>query len=253
MGFQHLGSFYGAAPVVRKMLVGADTYVGQLLAHDGSGYGHVKPCTAAAAGPDTTMRIVGICVGVNAASPSYSSSYGGDFADYDSSQADQLANDPKGGVEVLVAEIHPGDKIKAPICVTSLGTAPTVLTASSTDAAGDDIAHASNVITSPVSLFSTIYCRTRANRGLSRIITAGSTADQDVDGVMFPYDIAVGDTFVAASLKLGYSEFDIISTQNAFEAFWASNYFEGFCHDLNLEVAGAEYAVLSINPKHLAG
>lgn len=252
MAFEHLGGLDGSPPVIRRMMVGADCYVGQLLQADDAGLGHVEPCTAASAGPDVTYKIVGICVGVYNNDPSYNSTYKGDMADYDSSQADQLANSPKGAVEVAVALIRPGDMIKAPICTTTYGTAPTVITATSTDAAGDDVVHASDTITAPVNYYATCYCRSGANRGLSRIITAGGTNDQDIDGVMFPYDIAIGDTFVCASMRLGYCLWDLISTSNAFESSHATNYYTGYCHEVNLEEAGKEFAVISVNSSHLA-
>jgi len=67
MAFSWAGDLSGAAPVIRNFQIGATLYQGQLLGYDTSGAtngGYVIPTADAAAGPDTTSFIVGICSGI---------------------------------------------------------------------------------------------------------------------------------------------------------------------------------------------
>jgi len=253
MAWEFAGNMYGAPPLVMRMQIGANTYVGQLLMSDVSnGYGHCLPCACATADPDVTADIVGVCTGI-VNSPTFSSTYSADLGTYDTTQAAQLANDPKGAVEVEVVVARPGDLFKAPLYKVAMGTSLDVITVTTADTAGDDIVHTADTITAPTHKYSTIYCRTGANRGLYRVINSGGTKDQDVV-ICFPYDIAIDDTFVAAQIILGGAKIDI--STNAFgidgdSATAGTAAFDVFCHRLNLEEAGKEFAVVSFASHHL--
>lgn len=252
MAFTYAGSMHGGAPIVRNLQISADCYVGQMIRADAgtSGLGgHVSPMAASAAGPDVTSSILGICTGI-VTSATYSSTYSGNGATYDTTQAAQVANDPVGAAEIEVTMLAPGDMVKAPIAFTTVGTAPTVLTC--TTGSADGLTFVSNALSqATIDDFSTVYCRTGANRGIYRVVTTGATATQTMT-VAFPYDIAAGDTFVAVQLVLGKCHWDIGSQFQAWLGNAAlSNYYEGYCHQLNLEEAGREFAVISIAAHHL--
>lgn len=251
MAWAFHGNMYGAPPVIMRMQIGADCYVGQVVQSDASnGYGHVIPAAVAGAGPDVTSNLVGVITGV-VNSPSYDSSYQGDKATYDSSQANQVDNDPKGPTEVEVTIMRPGDLWRAPIGKVTATAALDTVTATSADTAGDDIIHTADTITAPTSKYATIYCRSGANRGQYRVITAGGTTDQDVT-VCFTYDIAVGDVFVCANVVLGPARIDFTTNILGIDGDTSvSNYYDVFCHKLNLEEAGKEYAVVSFAAHHL--
>lgn len=251
MAWEFAGNMYGAPPLLLNMQVGADVYVGQLLGNDhANGYGHVIPAAVAAAGPDVTTGLVGVCVGV-ITSPVYTAAtYQSDKCTYDTTQATQVANDPVGAAEVQVAVMRPGDLWKAPIGKVTVATALDTITVTTADTAGDDVIH-TGAITAPTHLLSTIYCRTGANRGLYRVITSGGTADQDVT-ICFPYDIAVGDTFVACNVKLGACRIDLSTNALGIDGDTAvDNYYDAFCTELNLETSGEEYAVISFASHHI--
>lgn len=250
MAWEFAGNMLGAPPLIMSMQVGADCYVGQMACEDGNGYGHVTLAAVAAAGPDVSSALVGPIVAVRT-SPTYTATtYQSDMADYDTTQAAQLANDPKGAVEVDICVMRPGDMFKAPIGKAAISVNIDTVTATATDPEGDDIAHTADTITAPTHKLSTIYCRSGANKGLYRVITSGGTTDQDVT-ICFPYDIAVGDVFVCADVKLGPCRIDLSTYLLGIDASAASNYYDAFCHRLNLETAGEEYAVVSFAAHHM--
>jgi len=252
MAFEYAGSMYGGSttPFLLNLQVGADCYVGQLVMNDHAlGYGHILPAAVAAAGPDVTAGLVGVVVGA-ITSPTYTAAtYQSDKITYDTTQATQVANDPVGAAEAQVAIMRPGDLWKAPIGKATIATALDVITVTTTDTAGDDVIH-TGTITAPTHLLSTVYCRTGANKGLYRVITSGGTADQDLT-ICFPYDITSGDTFVAADVKLGSCRIDLSTNSLGLDASAATNYYDAFCTELNLEVSGEEYAVISFATHHI--
>jgi len=250
---EYAGNIYGAAPfVMEKVQAAADCYQGQLLRLDADAGGVVEPVAVANAGPDTASFIVGLCTAVRT-SPTYNSTYKGDFADYDTTQATQVANDPVGPTLVDVTIIRPGDKIKGPICKGTIGTNLDLLT--DTGASTDGLTVTHNAITTSTSFYSVIYCRTGANRGQYRRVTTGATGVQTVL-VAFTYDITAGDTFVVANvggLPGSTAHFDVDSQFQAFDGGGQNNsYYRGQILELNLEEAGKEFMVVTINPAHLA-
>ena len=253
MAFEYAGNMRGlGSPVVHRLQVGANCYVGQMLRSDtdvGGTGGHVIPVAVAAADPDVTSDIIGPCVAVYN-SPTYNSTYQGDLATYDTSQAAQTANDPVGPTEVDVVVLCPGDLVRAPVSFTTIGTAPTTLTV--TTGSADGLTFVSNALTqATIDDFSTVYCRTGANRGQYRVVTTGATATQTMT-IAFTYDISVGDTFVAVQLVKGRTAFDFDSRFQAWLGNAAlSNKYRGYCYQLNLEESGKEWATIAIAAHHL--
>jgi len=252
MAFEYAGNMYGATPfVMEKVPLAANCYQGQLARLDADAGGVIEPVAAAAAGPDTTSYIVGIVSAIRT-SPTYNGTYQGDLGTYDTTQATQVANDPVGPCLADITIIRPGDKIKAPVCFTTIGTAPTVITTTGTSTTGLTFVGNALAVTS-ISQYSVAYCRTGANRGQYRKITTGATGTQTVL-VAFTYDIAVGDTFVVVNLAPPGStlHFDVDTQFQAVVGNWATSYYRGQTLELNLEEAGKEFIVFTINPAHLA-
>jgi hypothetical protein len=252
MAFEYAGNMYGVgSPIVANFQIGATCYVGQLLQWDavssGTG-GMVVPIEAAAADPDASAVIAGVCTGV-VSSPTYNSTYQGDTATLDVGQAAQVANDPAGPTEVEVTVLAPGCMIKAPICFTTIGTAPTLLTV--TTGSADGLTFVANALTqATIDDYSTVYCRTGANRGQYRHVTTGNTTTQTMT-IAFTYDIAVGDTFVAVNMTRGFTKWH---PDSQFQAFAGNDdlaaAFYGYCHQINLEEAGNEWAIVAPAPRH---
>lgn len=246
-GFQYAGSLVNAAPIVRPMQIGETMYVGQLAmsgALGGAG-GHVQIADAATEALENDQPIIGIVSGAFQDGV-YSSTYYGDGVTYDTTLANVLANTHKDAAMVNITYTIPYiTLIKAPIYDTTYGTALTVLTETSGDATGLTVTHGGDTVADAADDYSTIYCRSGANRGLYRVVTTGGTGSQ-VCTVAFPYAIAVGDTFVRASCVLGIGGMDIPATANCIDGDSAlTAYYPVFYHDINLEEAGKEYAVFA--------
>jgi hypothetical protein len=140
---------------------------------------------------------------------------------------------------------------RAPIFDAAVATALTEVTVTTRDAEGDAITHSTALGTAPVSQYSTAYCRKGANKGLYRVITTGATGSQ-VPTICFPYDIEVGDIFVCANVILGPCRFDFSTYILGIDGTGIfTEYMDCFCHELNLEISGKEYAVISIAAHHV--
>lgn len=228
--------------------IGADCYVGQVLGANKDEGGDVEPIIAAAAGPDTTSIIMGICNAV-ITSPTYNSTYKGDFADYDVTVADQALNVPKGACLVRVDVIFPGDVVCFPLVKDTMGTAPerkTVTTGSS------GATFITATVDTTVDDYSTAYCSKGANRGLHRVITTAGTTTQTVT-ILFPNTIAAGDEMVIINLCHGYCHFDMDTQMQGIDTSPAlTSYFRGFCHQMELQKVGEEKAYVTIAARHLA-
>jgi hypothetical protein len=253
MAFEYAGSLYGATtPFIMPMQLSADCYVGQMVRRDANAGGIIEPMAAEAAGPDTTSYILGVVVGIRT-SPTYSATYQGDGGTYDTTQATQVANDPIGACMADVWVIRPGDKIRAPICNATVGTAVTPVTV--TTGSTDGLTFVGNTLTtSSVSFYSTAYCRSGANRGLYRRITTGGTTTQTML-VAFPYDIAAGDVFVVVNCAIPGSNLhwgidSLFQGVNGLAAL--TNYYRGMTIELNLEESGREFIVFTVDPAHIA-
>ena len=156
----------------------------------------------------------GVVLGFNDRSPTWNStilaeSGGGAIA----TQAAQLArdvilgggmyspNDPQLLMKISI--ITPWTVLEGPIFNAAIGTAPTLLTDTAGSATGYTTAGTTNACEfTPVANSCTIYCRSGANAGLYRVTNDTSTTAPDVT-VAFPYDVAIGDTFVRVGAKQG--------------------------------------------------
>ncbi len=240
-------SLSGALPIVRVFDIGETVYEGQLVQSGliaGAG-GHVQVADAASEAHENDQPILGIVSGVVDESRTYDSTYRGNKSTYTTTQATIAST---GTPRVQVTLIRPWDTlIKAPICYTAYGTAPTVLTETTGSAGGTVVTHAA--ITDTADDLCTVYCRTGANRGIYRVVTTGATTSQTVT-VPFPYAIAIGDTFIKVACVLGLGGLDILATANCIDGDAAlTNYYDVYYHEINCETAGGEYAVFSFMPK----
>lgn len=250
MAFAYAGNMCsGKPPILQDFDTGVACYVGQLLIEDANFYGHVMPIATAAGTPDTDQPIIGACVGV-VNDPLYSQTYQGDYNTYDNAIAAVVANENQGPAKVKVAIARPGDIYEAPVVKDTIGTALDVVTNTTTEAAGTTLTTASG--TDYQEGYATLYCRTGANRGLYRVLTTISATSKVVT-VPFPYVLTENDTFVIAQLKLGRS---IMLPDSQFQAIdgdvaTGGNYYNIFCHKMDLSTAGAEKAWITFNPSHL--
>lgn len=248
MAFTWAGDLSGAAPVVKVFQAAADCYVGQLVRADANAGGMVEPVAGAAAGPDTTTFVLGIVTGV-VTSPSFSSTYKGDGATYDTTQATLVANDPIGPAKVQVTLVTPTTLIRGPVVKDTVGTAPE--RKACTTGSSDGLTFVVATIDTTVSQYSTVYCSDGANRGESRKVTTGATTTQTVL-VPFQNDIAVGDTFCIANVVEGQAHIDFDTQFQGIDSSAAlSNYYKAYVHELNLEKSGQEYAIFTLASSHL--
>lgn len=251
MAFSWAGDLTGARPVIRNLPIGATVYQGQLLGYDTSGAtngGYVIPSANAAAGPDTTSFIMGICSGIVQTARLFSSTYKGDYLAYSTTQATLAAYDPADAVMAQVTLVTPYTLIKGPVVKDTIGTNCVEMTNTAASSGGTTVTFAT--IDTTVDGYSTMYCRTGANRGLSRkVTTVGTTSSVAV--VPFPYAIAVGDKFAIANVVLGQAHIAWDSQIQGIDSSAAlSNYYKAYVHELNLEEAGKEYAVFTLSAAH---
>jgi len=257
MGFSYAGSLGGAgAPVVRRLMAGSDLYVGQFVMQDlaasGTG-GHVKAAAVASETFEDDQILVGFVSGIadnsrSFVAPATGYKYG-DKSTYTVSKAVVAANlraGQSGAAEVDVTLALPQETlIRAPLYDTTYGTALAAITNQTEDTDGTEIVTGTQQV-DIADDYGTIYCRSGANRGQYRTIASVVTTKYTVD-VPFPYTIAVGDVFVAASCTLGFGGMDFttgidaIDGDNDLNAFYSVYY-----HEINLEEAGQEYAVFAL-------
>jgi len=252
-------------------LDGSSTYYdGQLVSILAASKAHVTgtvvPLAVPAGAADTTnfQLIFGVVVGTNDITATYNST--GRYITGAITQAAQVAritsgffgaegmyskSDPQPLVEVAV--IGPNTVLRGDIRNAAVGTAPTVIAdADGTDTTGYTTAGLTSACDfTPVANNCTIYCRTGANAGLYRVTNDTSTTAPDVT-VAFPYDVALGDTFVRVPMKQGSSNvyiggpglyFDVAQTA-------ATNTFNVHVLDMNLTEAGKEHATFCFSPVH---
>jgi len=249
MGFSYAGSLSGAAPVIRNFVISETMYEGQLAMTGlvAGTAGAVQIADAATEAQENDQCIIGIVSGVVDASRVYDATYRGHKSTFTANQATIATNGGPGEVQVTL--VRPWDTlIRGPICYTAYGTAPTVLINTTASSNGTTVTHAGGNITDTADDLCIVYCRTGANRGLWRVVTTPAVGNQ-VTTLPFPYGIAIGDTFVKAACVPGVGGLDIIATANCINGDAAlTNYYPVFYHEINLEVAGQEYAVFSFLP-----
>jgi len=212
---------------------------------------------------DTTADQVpfGIVLASNDSDPTYETTYtaGGQYVASVQSQANLLARKFRGAegmyakgeplALVKIAVIDPTTVLKGQIFNAAFGTAPTVATVSTASTTGLGYTSSAHEFT-PVAYNATYFCRSGANRGLYRIGYDTSTTVKTFYQA-FPYDIAVGDTFVGANIAAHGTCKACIGTGGTYlnnGATVSSDYIWIDVLELNLETAGAEHAIFRINP-----
>lgn len=243
-------------------------YVGQLVVGGltASVSGAVKAWNPAGEADTTADQVpFGVVVGTNNKEPVYNSTYKAEYVTGVQSQANLLArkwayadgggqfgpNDPQAMVKVAV--IGPSTVLKGRIFTTTYGVAPTVVTVTtgSTTGAGFTSGAADHT---PVAYNATVYCRTGANQGLYRVTTDTSTTTRTVNHY-FPYDIAIGDTFVSVNLaNLGTCKAMTDTSGTFFDnaaAVGTTNWIWIDVLEMNLATAGQEYVIFKLNPLQL--
>jgi hypothetical protein len=247
---------------------GADTlYVGQLVAWGADG--GVTPAGQAAGAYDTTDNnaIAGIIIGVNDLTQTNDATYntvsvtavadGTAQATYNARNwFGQEGMWSKGDSQhlVQVALLDPTTRVKIPVFATAYGTAPALLTVTTGSATGAGMTHNANDVEANTGDEMTYYCRTGANAGLYRVNDLGSNITPGFDKV-FPFDIAIGDTFVGIQATTGYCKFQTdaegIYLEN--DETLDTNYWGLICEHLDFREAGKEHIVGRFIPRHFGG
>jgi hypothetical protein len=269
MGFQIVQnipeSFTRWLPIDRT--VGATTlYVDQLVKMDSGSFNGLAPLAVASGAVDTSNKqvIYGVVIGNNDFKQTFLATYGQYIASVQSVAA-QLArnwlgaegmwakNDPSPMVKVAL--IGPHTVLSAPLCNGTLGTAPTLLTATAVNATmglgmttnATDVATVANMCTT--------YCRSGLNKGLYRVNKSASATVHTFD-TYWPYTLAIGDTFVTVPVRLGEAFVQINSTAGYLGMCLdvsqtpATNYFQIDVLDLDLKIAGKEKVIFKFNASH---
>jgi len=248
-------------------------YVGQLVslgaASKAATPGTVVPLAVPAGTADTTnfQQPFGVVVGTNNETPTYATvgSLSLESISGVLTQALQTARITSGffGAEGMYAKgdpqplvqvevIGPTTVLQGPIYNAAYGTATTVVTDTAGSATGYTTAGTTGACDfTPVANNCTIYCRTGANAGLYRTTNDTSTTAPDVT-VAFPYDVAIGDTFVRVPIKQGRSDTYIAGPGLYLNSGLtsATNTFELVVLELNLAEAGKETATFMFSATH---
>jgi hypothetical protein len=158
--------------------------------------------------------------------------------------------DPQAFVEVAI--IDPLTVLRAPLWNGAVGTAMTEATVS-TASGGDGIGCTSGAVNvATVANFSTIYCRSGANKGIYRQLDSASTTAHTWDKAM-KADVAIGDKIVAPNLNMfGLSRMQIDSEAQYIDidAAVTTNYFYINVLRLDLSEAGAEFVEFQFNAEN---
>jgi hypothetical protein len=225
--------------------------------------GTVAPLAVPAGVADTTNFQIpfGVVLGFNERTPTWSSTLLTETATGVLTQAAQVARDPilssgmykSSDPQLLmkIAVIDPWTVLEGPIFNAAIGTAPTVVSSTAADTTGWTTAGTTGACDfTPVANICTAYCRTGANAGLYRVTNDVSTTAPDVT-VAFPYDVAIGDTFVRVPLKQGASDIYIGGPGLYIDcSLTATDNFQVIVWKLDLREAGKEVAQFSFAPLH---
>ena len=246
---------------------GASLYVGQLVQMGGASFNGAAPLALANGAADTTGEqvISGVVCGTNYKSPVFLATYG-QYAEPQASQANQLATvklgvegmHPKGDPQVMVEiDIIDGNTVlTGDICNVTQGVAPSVLTSTTASTTGAGFTTGTVDFTTNVANMSTFYCRTGANAGIYRVSKTTSGTVHTFD-TYWPYDVAIGDTFVAVPMKQGQSYVQINATTGFLGTCFdcavspATSYFQIRVLGLDLRTAGKETVTFMFNPIHI--
>lgn len=241
-------------------------YVGQLVYALSDGVANLGQATGIADTTGGKKVPYGVVVGTNLRTPSFDTTYKGETI---------LASDPHGStVEfvlhggsgkmpvgdtaayVNVAVIAPSTVLKGRFFNAAYGTAITVgtVTTGSTSGAGFTCSAALSDASTPVADLGTVYCRSGVNQGIYRVTTDTSATVKTV-GMYFPYDIAIGDTFVNVQARpwgQSYVQTDTEATYFNAAANPATDYWIIDVIALDLSTAGQEHVIFRFNGDHFA-
>ncbi len=205
-------------------------------------------------------------MGDNNITPVYDSTYKVNKIASVATQANQLARKwsgqegrmyPKGDPQALVevALIGPETVIVGPIHDADIDADVTLLTSTSVSTNGTTGIVTNSCDFTPVGDLETMYCRTGANRGLYRITTNSATKTTVTNTVAWPYDVAIGDTFVRVPLRQGISYIytDTLAMYIDSSLGLATNYYGVDVVDMDLTEAGSEKAWFRFLPSHFDG
>ena len=244
--------------------------IGQLVGCKDGTFNGVAPLAIAAGAFDLTNEnfIVGVVVGTNnyPMTELFNATYGQYIASV-ASAADQKAimkmgvegMHPKGDPQpmVQVAMIGPGTFLEAPIYNATYGVATTLLTATAVTALGVGMTtNAADVAT--IANLSTTYCRTGANAGIYRVNKTAHATVHTYD-TAFPYELAIGDTFVMVNLRQGVCHTQINATSGYLgmcidnAAALTTDYYGIIVKELNLKEAGKEKVIFKFAADHFLG
>lgn len=235
---------------------------GHVLGQDG-----VSPLASAAGVADTTTEghiPFGVVVGHNWKEPAYNSTYKGFYITAEDPHAPsrefamQDGMIPKGdkSAAVLVELIGPSTILKGRIFNAAYGAAITVgtVTTGSTTGAGFTCSGGLSDASTPVKWLGTAYCRSGANRGIYRVTTDTSATVKTFDHY-WPYDIAVGDTFVNVQIRPWGSSYVQTDSESMFinaAANPATDYWIIDVVKLDLTNPGDEYVLFRFNTDHFS-
>jgi len=248
--------------------VGATVYVGSIVCLDLSALATsegfvVREQADGAADTTNKDRPFGVVIGTNRKNPVYSSTYNAEYITDEGATGPATSTVDYVGVEgqwakgekramVQVALITPSTVLRAPIFNNAVGTAPSLLTSTSS---GSKVTMTTNACDfTPVAGLGTIYFRTGGNANIYRTTDDTSTTVCAYD-INTPANSAVGDTAVRVPLRpMGTSyvrigDDTVASYINCSET-PATDYDIIHVVRLDLSTAGSEYAEFMFDGDH---
>ncbi len=244
-------------------------FAGQCVQHTGDGVANIGTASGVF-DTSTEVRIAGVVRGENTDAATavledgtVVSGFSGRKVTGVVTQAAQIARKVLGNkgmykkadpqVLLFLDPIRHDTRIEASIFNAAFGTAPSVLTADAISADGLTIAHTATAadFTPAATHLSTIFCRSGVNAGLYRVCTDTSTTTTTVRRA-FPFDIAIGDTFVKVNIRPGFSRMQTDSEGLYIDtgADLSANYWGIDVEYLDLRNAGQEKAIFTWNVIH---
>ena len=248
----------------------ATVYVGSIVCMDSSAIATdegviVRGQADGIADVDNKDIPLGVVVGTNLRTPVYDSTYQANkitdegvtgpatsTVDYTGVEGPFIKGEKRAMVEII--PIYPHTVLRAPIRNNAIGTAPSLLTSTSS---GSKVTMTTNAADfAPIAGLGTIFFRTGGNAGIYRQTDDTSTTVAAYD-VNTPANSAVGDTAVRApvtqmgSAYVRLGDDTVCSYLNCSET-PATNYDIINVIRLDLSVAGEEYVEFTFDPCHFS-
>lgn len=253
-------------------------YKGQLLSYVAASKantpGTVVPLAVPAGAADLTnyQVIAGIITGFNRRTPATVATVGSlklENAATVVAQADQLSVEkvnnegmyPKSDQQLLIqmTEILPHTIVRGPIYNAAYGTAHGVSTLLVADVDGMITPVTAGFVANEwgataIANAHTLYCRSGANAGIYRV-SVNTTATAPAVTTAFPYNAAVGDTFIHAPLKQGHTCVYIggpglYIDSSKVPTLAGTTLFSVIVYKLDLSTTGREYAEFRFGGDH---